>query len=283
MTTQTFEVAAEDYALDLIATSGQAFRWQRASDIPAAAGGSYPKDRKQPAEKGRSGWIVPAMGGIARIDQRGDTVRIACAPDEIDTWKHYLRLDERDQAVHAEAIEALSRMEAPMPEIVGRFRGMRVLRQDPWETAVSFVISQNNTIARIRGIIERLCGGAFEPFPESPQDLLARLATSDFCMGYRAPYLEDLCSRWDGLADSFSRRFGYQTDYQNLLSVQGIGPKVANCICLYGLDHLEAVPVDTWIRKAQKEYRIPWHARYGGLQQQMVFEWMRSQNARKRA
>lgn len=247
------EISVGEFDLESIACSGQVFRWYRAGDV----------------------WRVPSHGDVASLRQDGEVLHIACARGNLGYWLHYLTLDDDEDGLHRRACGELSRLPEPMPELVARYGGIRVLRQDPWEAAVSFCISQNNNIPRITGIIERLCDGPDEPFPGSDK-LLGLLEERDFGMGYRRPYLQDLARRWDTLAGVLSEHRGYEADYNCLLEVNGIGPKVADCICLYGLGYLNVVPRDTWIRKAERGHDIVWHPEFGGLQQQMVFEWVRT-------
>ncbi len=283
---QVAEVAVPGYALDLVAASGQVFRWVSARPVGTAAGeapSAHEEAGRDDAPAGATdagpagaGWLVPAFGGVAHVSRRGDALRVDCPAGTLSRWTHYLRVDPEDLSAHEEALRELSSLPDPMGEVIARYGGLRVLRQDPWEAAASFVVSQNNNINRIRGIVRRLCGGPLAPFPD-PDELARRVRSDDFGLGYRRPYLLDLCARWPSLEECFARRQGYRADFETLLAVSGIGPKVANCICLYGLGHLEAVPVDTWIRKAQDRHAIRWHPRFGGLQQQMVFEYERAQ------
>jgi len=276
------DVEAADYDLSLIAQSGQSFRWRR---VEGEAQVSVQGQAQAPcaySNERAALWQVPALGDVAALRQEGRRISFACTPGRERDWLCYLRLDPASQEAHAACLRALARRRSPMPAIVRAYGGLEVLAQDPWEAAVSFVISQNNNIKRIRSSLERICGGPLEPLP-TPYTLSRILAAGgrDLGLGYRLPYLQDLAARWSDLEEAFSRSRdlppakAYHADYEALLAVNGIGPKVANCICLYGLGHLGVVPVDTWIRKAQDRYGFSWHRRYGGLQQLMVFEWAR--------
>ena len=139
-------------------------------------------------------------------------------------------------------------------------KGIRMLRQDPFETLISFIISANNHIPRIRGIIERLClsagrecGGyrAF-PTPESLKDFDAdsyhRLGA-----GYRSLYLAETVRKILGGFDLEALRHA-DTEFarRELLKLLGVGPKVADCIMLFSLDKRDVFPVDTWIKKSAR-------------------------------
>lgn len=137
-------------------------------------------------------------------------------------------------------------------------RGMRILRQDPFETIISFIISANNNIKRIKGIINRLCekcgdriSSSDYAFP-SPSSLASLTENEIFqCgTGYRAPYIYRTVR---DILDGFPVNELYSLDYPDarkiLMSLMGIGPKVADCILLFSFGKREAFPKDTWIKK----------------------------------
>lgn len=173
-------------------------------------------------------------------------------------------------------------------------RGIRILRQDGWEALCSFIISQCNNITRIKGIVERLCaaygdelyldGRLFYSFPDAQR--IAALEPEDLAFlrcGYRAPYIITAARAvasgsldLDGLrhADAVSAK-------KQLMQLNGIGEKVANCVVLFGLYHMEAFPIDVWIRRALKEHFAPDFdpaslGEYAGLAQQYIFYYARS-------
>lgn len=135
-------------------------------------------------------------------------------------------------------------------------KGLRILNQDPIETIISFIISANNNIPRIQGIIDRLCKGAGEDmggyFAFPTIDELLHKPTSfykDIGAGYRATYLSKTV---DALAH------GFQTDIngmdtptarKHLMTLTGVGRKVADCILLFGYHRTDVFPTDTWIEK----------------------------------
>jgi N-glycosylase/DNA lyase len=140
-----------------------------------------------------------------------------------------------------------------------------MLNQEPFETLISFIISANNNIGRIRGIIDRLCrlygepfgcvGGARYAFPTPER--LAALEADDFfgCgCGYRAPYLRET-SR--AVADGFDleglRELPYEQAKKQLVRLKGVGPKVADCVLLFSLGKTDAFPADVWIKRVMKK------------------------------
>ncbi len=144
--------------------------------------------------------------------------------------------------------------------------GIRILHQDTWETVISFIISASNNIPRIKGIISRLCecfgkeitmdGVSYYTFP-TPEDL-KNCTASDLAplrCGYRDTYIIDAVhSIYDGRLDLDALKTLPLTDAKKmLLSVKGIGNKVADCILLFGCGRFGVFPVDTWIKKAMHQ------------------------------
>lgn len=203
-------------------------------------------------------------------------------------WRDYFDL-ERDyaQASQFQAGEYLDKC-------VEYGRGIRILRQEPWEALCSFIISQCNNISRIKGIVERLCrlfgeekeleGERFYSFP-GPERLafLEPEELAELRCGYRAPYIIAAARAvitgsldLDSLirADSTAAK-------KALLAINGVGEKVANCVVLFGLYHMEAFPIDVWIRRALKEHFSPDFdpaslGSMAGLAQQYIFYYARS-------
>ncbi|KAB8076818.1 DNA glycosylase [Aspergillus leporis] len=176
-----------------------------------------------------------------------------------------------------------------------QFTGIRILRQDAWEALISFICSSNNNIARISQMVEKLCinygpfiasidGRAYHDFPPpealTGDDVESRLRSLGF--GYRAKYIYQTAlivstQRKKGWLDSLRNpespalgveaapggemrpegRKGYREAHEKLLDLQGVGPKVADCVSLMGLGWGEAVPVDTHVWQiAQRDYKF---------------------------
>lgn len=135
------------------------------------------------------------------------------------------------------------------------FKGLRLIRQDAWEALACFILSSNNNIKRIAGIYRNLVSH-FGGFPSAAQ--IARSHESilrELGLGYRAPFL------W-GTAMFLSRNPEYldrvreaehEEALERVLSFPGIGPKVADCVLLYGFHRLDAFPVDVWVLRAVRK------------------------------
>ncbi len=168
---------------------------------------------------------------------------------------------------------------------------IRILRQDPWEALLSFVLSQNNNIKRIRLIIERLCDAYGEPvqgtsrktFP-TPEALACASEGElrDLGAGFRAPYVLDAARQVrDKVVDLESiGRMELPQARSALQQIHGVGPKVAECALLYGMHRLEAFPMDVWMKRVM-DNRFDgadpaMFGPYAGIAQQYLFHAERS-------
>lgn len=143
-----------------------------------------------------------------------------------------------------------------MNEAIGYGSGVRILNQDPFEMILSFIISANNNIPRIKGIIERMCRAKGEKISEGYAfPTLDALATEnagffkDLGAGYRAEYLVKTIG---AIREGFNLDIGnmlLKDARKHLMTLTGVGRKVADCILLFGYHRTEAFPVDTWIEK----------------------------------
>lgn len=167
--------------------------------------------------------------------------------------------------------------------------GLHLLRQDPWEALATFILSQNNNIPRITGIVERLCacfgqplGGDAFTFPTAQR--LAALTVEELAplrAGFRAKYLLDAARRVAEGSLDLALVGGLDTPSaaRLLCTVHGVGPKVARCALLYGFGHDDALPVDVWIDRALRQFfpqGFPCELEdCAGVVQQFLFEYVR--------
>ena len=165
---------------------------------------------------------------------------------------------DRDYGAIKERLQALPFM----AESIGYGAGIRILNNDPFEMIISFIISANNHIPRIKGIIERLCNdlgkdmGAYHAFPTA--QAMAQKGEEYYLAqgaGYRAPYLA--CTARAIAEGAFDvdavRDMPTPAAQKYLCSLLGVGPKVADCILLFGYHRTDVFPVDTWIKKVYRE------------------------------
>lgn len=201
------------------------------------------------------GYKVFSAGNACYVYTRGGTTYIEC--DDNDYFYNFFDL-ARDYAAINE--KAKSYNVPLLTRGAERGAGLRLLNQNAEEMIYSFIISQNNNIPRIKGIIERICralgeereflGEKYYTFPSSAA--LAGAGTAFYKgigAGYRDEYLAKTSSRI--AAEGIDGLFPLTTAElkKQLLTYIGIGPKVADCISLFGFARRECFPVDTWIEK----------------------------------
>lgn len=204
--------------------------------------------------------------------------------------------------------EQLSKIDIYLKESISYGEGIRILNQDLWETIISFIISANNNIPRIKGIIERLSkeygdklewnGNVYYTFPTAKQLSKATIQDlRDLGLGFRDKYVYDTTKKvLEGEIDL--ERLYRQTDTKKvrevLLTLSGVGAKVADCILLFSsLKRFDVFPIDVWVRRvmndlyikqeneakvSKKEIEILARQKYGdleGIAQQYLFYWKR--------
>ncbi len=169
--------------------------------------------------------------------------------------------------------------------------GIRIFRQDPWETLISFIISQNNNIPRIKKIISSLCAllgqkiadGVYS-FPSAECILDAGLeGIAPIKSGFRGKYIIDAAEKvvskeidLDEIAN-----VGYEKALEKLKTIKGVGDKVANCVLLFGFGYYNAFPVDVWVKRViEKYYGGSFDSKalgeYAGIAQQYLFHYERN-------
>lgn len=260
-----------DFSLSQCLTSGQAFRWKPCDE----------------------GFFGVALGKAVTAVQQGDMLTLqGVGADEADAFLHYFDL-QRDYG----AVKATYAADPFLREGMEYAPGMRVLNQPPFETLISFIISANNNVKRIMGIVETLCerygapldGGYDFPTPE----VLASLSEDELkaCgAGYRARFISGAARAVaDGLDLKSIARMPYELARQELAKLPGVGLKVADCTALYSMGFTQAFPADVWMRrvlcgaygysgKNDKQMRAFVDEKFGalaGLAQQYLFHYAR--------
>lgn len=179
--------------------------------------------------------------------------RVVITTKFIDYFYNYFDLDTNYGKIHNSLACFVE-----LNEILSVSKGIRILRQDLFETIISFIISANNNIPRIKGIIEKLSHRYGENFGEynafvSRENLanVSELEFKELGTGYRANYL--FSSAQTLKDDNFLselKKLNAKDAKAKLFTLKGIGEKVASCVMLFGLSHKSSFPVDTWIQKA---------------------------------
>ena len=242
---------------------GQAFRW---------------------TEKADGKWHAVVGSRAVDVEQKGNQITIYGDTDA-GFWRRYLDLD-RDYDGICERLKSDKWLNRAITE----YPGIRILRQDAWEALCSFIISQNNNIPRIKGIIERLCatfgddlGNGDFGFPSAQR--LAGCTVEDLSplrSGFRAKYIIDAAQKVAGGDVDLEMLANGDMDRcrEELIKIKGVGAKVAECTLLYGCGRIEAFPVDVWVKRIMAELYpegLPECADgVEGIAQQFLFHWRRN-------
>lgn len=204
--------------------------------------------------------------------------------DYENIWKSYLDL-ELD---YGKIREDIKKLHPVLEEACAYAPGIRILRQEPWEALCTFIISQNNNIKRIKGIVERLCesfGDKIDDYYTFPSaEKLAELAPEDLApirAGFRNKYIIDAAVKVNSgeVVLEKCRTLEYDDARAELMKIKGVGVKVADCTLLFGLHRVEAFPVDVWMKRALEKLFPDMtendFGEYAGIAQQYIFHYSR--------
>ncbi len=278
---QTRRFPAKNYSLQETLTSGQTFRWRRHNNQ----------------------WFGLVRDHWVRAATDANTLILFAARPKPD-WKllrHYFQTD-----IDIDAVAEQFPPDPPLQTAVAKCRGLRLLRQDPWETLASFILSSNKQIPHIAQIIEALCRyfqqtlSALEgcpslcqfPSPEAVASISERRLRR-LKMGYRAPYLREAAKAVATRAVDLDAigRLPYPSAREALLRLPGVGPKIADCVLLFAYGKQEAFPIDVWIKRALEklyfqgqpvpraaleQFAAQHFAPFNGYAQQYLFHYMRN-------
>lgn len=264
---------------------------------------------KQIAESGqcfRMNFITENRYGLVAYDQYielmqidEDLIEISCRDDDYNQiWKEYFDLDY-DYGRIVDSLKAGS--DEFLKEAATYGGGIRILRQEPFEMLISFIISQNKNIPSIKACIERISkvygnkmidditGNTYYTFPTA--DKLAHAKKEDLRalkLGYRDEYIIGAASSViKGELDlEYLKTCSHEEAVKILKNIRGIGDKVANCISLYGLHHIEAFPIDIWMKRVlsdiyDNKFDVNKYEGYAGIVQQYMFYYIRHINGVK--
>lgn len=277
-----------DYDLGATLESGQAFRWMRAGDDYIGV-----VDRR---------WV--------RLRGGPDGIAAECA-EEVSNWRWlaaYLQTEVDLDAV----LRSFPADDPALAEAVTTCRGLRLLRQDPWECLASFILSSTKQIVQIRQIVEALCRNHGEPvkvpggeapafaFPTATRLAACSEAELRACrMGFRAPYLRETARRIvagdPDLATLGTRSLAEAR--AALMSLPGVGRKIADCVLLFAFGFPAAFPIDVWVAHILRRRYFPRRrvtltrlqsfvdrhfGPHAGYAQQYLFHFIRLQEGRAR-
>ncbi len=230
-----YRIDTEDFNLDHTLSCGQVFRWKK------------------------NGWWTGVVSGeILRAKQEGNEL-IIDSPLGEKFIRDYFRLDDDMKKVYSEINK-----DNLMDSLIEKYRGLRLIRQDPWECLVSYICSSNNTIRNIKNSIRRMCecfGKEIEddyysfPVPEALSEI--ELCDMEECrLGFRAPRVLEIASRVASHEFDLYRikDLPYQEGREGLLKIKGVGGKIADCVLLFAFGKLESFPVDTHIEQIMERF-----------------------------
>ena len=278
METEKITLTVDYFDIEKIAESGQCFRWQK-------------------LRPGR--YLIPSGQTCAIMEQDEDELHLTVEPGTLSYWQNYLNYGERYGSIIQKGREATLADGTPddfLREATREAAGVQIITQELWETLVSFMISQNNNIPRIKKLIGALCrkygeskeldGYVYRTFPTPEQ--LAGQDLSDLGLGYRDKYIERLAQNVTAGIVDLHELEAMETEAARtyLKSIYGIGNKVADCVLLFGLHRVEAFPVDTWIRQVIEEhyagkFPVEHYEGTAGIIQQFIFYYMQNTKRRK--
>ncbi len=230
-----YRIPAPDFNLDLSLSCGQVFRWEK-------------KER----------WTGVVNGAVIRAEKEGSELIIESMLDT-KLIQGYFRLDDDLEKIYSDIGK-----DELMNSLIRKYRGLRLIRQDPWECLVSYICSSNNTIRNIRNSIRLMCecfGDRIEnryysfPTPEA----LAHVELCDMAscrMGFRAPNVRSAAAMIaDGEFDLYGiKDLSYEEGRAELTKIKGVGNKIADCVLLFAFGKLESFPVDTHIEQIMERF-----------------------------
>lgn len=224
-----------DFNIEEILECGQCFRFFKLGDLK---------------------YSIRALGRELTLEQTGNSLKLFnCGAEEFETkWRHYFDMDRDYGAIK----EKISCNDSIMSAAVDYAGGIRLLNQEPYECLLSFIISQNNNIPRIKGIIASMSEvygseGNFPTLKElenvTPEELFA------LKMGFRNKYIYDAVHRLLSGEVSLDKLEDMPCNEarEELKKIKGVGNKVADCVLLFSLGHREVFPIDVWVRRVVSE------------------------------
>ncbi len=227
----------ENFNIEQILECGQCFRFEKLNNMH---------------------YKIIAFGKVLYIKQEGTTVILyPCTAEEYESiWRRYFDMDRN----YGEIIEILS-ADPIMRTACAYADGIRLLDQQPYECLISFIISQNNNIPRIKGIISRMSEaygtslGEGYAFPTLSQ--LDKATEEDLFylrMGFRAKYIRDCLDKLVNKEVDIEKTDELTTDelLGELLKIKGVGRKVADCVMLFSMGRREVFPTDVWVKRVME-------------------------------
>ena len=230
------------FHLDYTLSCGQVFRW----------------------EKVNGWWYGIVNENVLKVRQEGDNLVFRTYPEDKgkEFIEHYFRFDDDLLSI----FRSINK-DSEINKAIRALYGLRIVRQNAWECLISYVCATNASIPAIGNMIRNLGekfgkeivfdGKSFFTFPEVEKLASASVTKLQECkLGYRARYVLDIAMQLENNPNMLEEleKMNYADLRHNLLSLPGVGPKVADCVSLFSFGKLEAFPIDVWVRRVM--YRM---------------------------
>jgi len=207
-------------------------------------------------KKNKEFWYGVNGNDVLRVDENGNTN--SYQNHNVDFFRKKDNLDKIIKSISKDKTVKIA---------VKKFQGLRILRQDPFQCLISFIVSSNSNIPKIKSNIENISkkfgkkikfqNQEFFLFPNPKK--LAKISINEITscgVGYRAKFIKEAAKIIDKKEIDFDylKKCDYQDAKENICQIPGVGNKVADCVLLFSLDKLEAVPLDRWIIRILEKY-----------------------------
>ena len=243
--------------------------------------------RMNPIEGSEHKYFVIAYGEYLEMEQCEDGIILSCTEEEWNRlWKNYFDCETDYDRIY----EVIDKEDVYLQKAVSFGNGIRILRQEIFETIICFIISQQNNIPRIKKCVEKICssygeekynfrGEKYYAFPTPERLAKQSLEDLQICnLGYRSKYIHitaQMIVQGEVVLENL-KDMSYEDAKYELMKLCGVGIKVAECICLFALHHMDAFPVDTNIQAVlfkHYPYGFPFEKYSGcaGILQQYAF------------
>ncbi|XME01906.1 DNA-3-methyladenine glycosylase family protein [Lachnospiraceae bacterium C1.1] len=260
----------EDFDLRKIAESGQTFRMN---------------------ERENGVWDIYAADRYLRAKETSDGADLNCGEDEYhDFWENYFDMETDYKKIR----QMIDKDDLFLKKSAEIGKGIRILRQDPYEMLITFIISQRKNIPAIKSCVEKICdmagrkieGCSAKTFPTAAE--LKRLSLEELkscSLGYRAEYIYETARKFDSKEYSVEMLEKLNDDalLESLEELKGVGIKVASCAMLFGFHRTDAFPIDVWMNRVLAEhypdgFEFEKYRPYNGVMQQYLFAYRRGEN-----
>lgn len=212
-----------------------------------------------------------------QLESDSNHILLDCSDEDLAYWRSYFNVD----VDYAKISSLIQNGEDDFLKMAEEYsRGIRILKQEKFETLITFILSQRSSLSKIRHTVSCLCevlgsDGEYSKFPEPIDIVNNKSKIVDLPMGYRAKYVIDASRR------VLENGIDYYSSKQRLLEIYGVGEKIANCYLLFALNDYSSFPIDTWIDKTiQRVYKgnltlDPSLREYAGIVQQFMFYYVK--------